>query len=99
MSGLSVILRQAIQEARMADYADIAVLSDNWTGPVTITETQIWQCSKGEVRISTKADPTGDTGLRLGTNDWAQIGPGKTVFYRGVNTAVAVAVISREVMS
>lgn len=80
----------------MADYADIAVTSDAWTGPITLTEAQIWQAKDGTVRVSTKADPTGDTGVLLSPGDAVSVASGRSVFYRGVNAHIIPAAITRE---
>lgn len=80
----------------MVDYADIAVATDAWTGPITLTEAQIWQAKHGTVRVSTKADPVGDTGIQLAPGDAVQIASGRSVFYRGVNAHIAPGAITRE---
>lgn len=77
----------------MTDYPNISVASATWTSVAAATEAVIWQVHGGTVYLSTKAAPSGETGLRLEDGEVIQIASGKAVWYRGAGQA---AWLSRE---
>lgn len=67
-----------------------------WSDPVTVQQTEIWQVRRGSVFITTTAAPESDDGLAMVLRDGVRLSPGLSVRYR--KEGETDALIVREVV-
>lgn len=68
----------------------------DWSAPIVLSNTEIWQVREGNVFVSTDAVPEPDGGLNLFERAGLRIAAGLTVRYR--KTGTSSALIVREIV-
>ena len=67
-----------------------------WSAPIQLESSEIWQARSGSIFITTTIDPESDDGLTMVLRDGVRLGAGLTVRYR--KEGKAVGLIAREVV-
>jgi len=62
--------------------AYISDVTATWSSPVTLTANEIWQCSRGSVRVTSEASPAELDGLILTAGHGVQFGNGQVIRYK-----------------
>ncbi|MEM6889084.1 MAG: hypothetical protein AAF636_13200 [Pseudomonadota bacterium] len=70
--------------------------TEDWSAPIALSNTEIWQVREGNVFVSTDAAPEPDGGLNLFEQAGLRIAAGLTVRYR--KTGTTSALIAREIV-